>query len=92
MKAFLVIFALLAIVGCEAERRYEWVVERHGRPAADIQADFDTLGKYGWQADDDDDLETSGFYVYFVKIMTPSHAAHELQTLTAELKVGRQVR
>jgi hypothetical protein len=95
MKILMVAFLILALVGCgpnDEARQYDWVVERHGRPAADIQSDFDGMARNGWKVNDDNDLERTGFYVYFYQYLRPSVAQSVLQATADAVKGGRQVR
>jgi len=65
----------LSLIGCEEDgKRYEWVVERGNRSSDEIQRDFNTMGQYGWGWVEDDDLEESGYYIYFGIVLKPSKA------------------
>ncbi len=76
MKTLILLLAPLLLLGCDIQeaRRYEWVIEREGRSPEAIQRDLNIMGLNGWVADDDDDLEASGHYIYFAKAMYPENA------------------
>ncbi len=78
MKLLMLLLIPLWLIGCgEAGEKYVtygWVVERGDRTPDQIQRDFNAMGQHGWKWAADDDLEKSGYYVYFIKRMRPSEA------------------
>ena len=88
MKMLVLLLIPLALLGCDIQeaRRYEWVIERQGRSPEAIQRDLNIMGLNGWVVDDDDDLETSGHYIYFMKAMYPENARVTLKATFDALK------
>lgn len=80
---------LLVGVGCDDIIQRDWVIERQGRQSREVQRDFDIMATQGWRVNHDDDLEKSGHYVYFYRLMRESEEARVLATTGAALEAGR---
>lgn len=81
----IVFFLAVLVVGCDMPQEYKWVIERGDRPAEEIQRDFNTMGIHGWLWMEDNDLESSGHYVYFSKTIKESESLYYLHALARDL-------
>ena len=95
LKLLAILTLGLGLAGCneitDPVVPHHWVVERHGRSPSEIQADYDALARNGWWAEEDDDLQKSGHYVYFTTGFQRSKRDEVLKKTQADLNAGRAV-
>ena len=95
LKLLAILTLTLGLAGCneitDPVVPHYWVVERHGRSPSEIQADYDALARNSWWAEEDDDLQKSGHYVYFATRFQRSKRDEVLKKTQADLNAGRAV-
>lgn len=92
MKTTIAILLLAFFAGCAPEDRemaIEWVIERQGRSPSEIQADLDVMAAHEFRVRDDDDLEQSGHYILFVRVVVRAQKDDIIRKIQADLAAAR---